>query len=182
MVRNMSNGKRSSLQMTLVINGIAKKKYIRIRHSEKRNKKLHLNFRYKNQRNLDTDFFFFFLRLILATHPLLPAGETSSSKQYHFTLLQHQCGGHLHHLSHKCYWTQKALPETNVKISLRIRQIVPVAKIKEINDTATYKQMKETEQLNITLLLCLERPSATVLFLPFIQSQKDDIQNNATTG
>lgn len=68
MVRNISNGKRSSLQMTLVIKGIVKKKYIRIRHSGKRNKKLHLKFRYKNQRNLDTVFFFFSDLSLLLIH------------------------------------------------------------------------------------------------------------------
>lgn len=58
MVSSASNRKRFALQMSLEIKGIGKKKYIRIRHLEKGEEELHLKFSSKNQRNLDTDFFF----------------------------------------------------------------------------------------------------------------------------
>lgn len=56
-VSSTSNGKRFLLQMSLEIKGISKKKYIRLRHLEKGEEEL--------QRNLDTDFFFPGLSLLV---------------------------------------------------------------------------------------------------------------------
>lgn len=64
-VSSTSNGKRFVLQMSLEIKGISKKKYIRLRHLEKGEEELHLKFSSENQRNLDTDFFFPGLSLLV---------------------------------------------------------------------------------------------------------------------
>lgn len=174
MVSNMSNGKRSSLQMTLVIKGVVKKKYIRIRHSEKRNEELHLKFGSKNHINLDTEFYFFFsdLSLLLIHCCQLVKHQAVSNIISHYSSINvvvictichtNVIGQRKHFLRSmlKCYRESDRwfLWQKSGKSMILLQT----------------KQRKETEELNIILLLCLERPSATALFLTFILSQKDD--------